>query len=106
MTRTNIIVNIAFIACVAVARGILAYLLCLSIRVARVVYEAGDVPLPCGIYKLVRLEGHEVEVGGAVPAVVLAATAELALVEHLPHVLHDEGAPGEKGGGVLIKQLG
>lgn len=73
-----------------------SYLLRLSVRVAGMVDEPGDISLAGGINKEVGLQCHEVEMGVLPSGVVLPSSLELLGVQDLPDILHDKRAPKEK----------
>ena len=49
----------------------------------------------CGGGHLFDVEGHEVVVHNVLLVVLLGSPLELLVLQHLAHVLHHKGAPGE-----------
>lgn len=65
-------------------------LLSLAVRVTAVVDEARHISASRCVYDFVSVEGHEVVVLLAGLGVLLRAAFELAVVQHLPYILHHE----------------
>lgn len=74
-----------------------SYLLRLSVGIAGMVDESGDISFTGGINEEVRLQCHEIEVGVLPSGIILPSSLELLGVQHLPNILHDKCPPIERG---------